>query len=116
MVSEFKIRREVRQIDASDEPPVAKARHFLALSRATRKAALQLSELAFRLFRQGDKEGSKRFARAAALRLRLAETVRGKARHALHENDHKVGYDLEAPKLAVPSWEREEEEETAGVR
>lgn len=115
MISEFKIRRELRQIDASNEPPVAKARHFLALSRATRKAALQLSELAFRLFRQGDREGSKRFARAAALRLRLAEIMRGKARHVLHEKGHKLRFDLDPPKLAVPSWDREEEE-AAGVR
>lgn len=110
MVSEFKIRRELRQIASSQGTPVAKARHFLALSRATRKAALQLTDLAFRLLRQGDSEGSKRFARAAANRLRLADVVRGKAKSALQGEDVPLGFDVEPPGLAVPTWEQESEE------
>lgn len=86
MIDEFKIRKQVAGIEASDKPPLRKARLILRLARRIRAAARTLAFQGQRSFREGDALRGARMREGADRLIETHAQVRAHAKEALSED------------------------------
>lgn len=80
MISEFKIRQELRAIELAPALPIRRARRILQLARSVRKGARQMSFLSRTHLADGDGIRAVRFMTAARRLCELYEELRACAR------------------------------------
>jgi hypothetical protein len=83
MVSLFRLRSDVAELDKQDLRPLTRARRLIAAARKARKGSLVLARLGIDLFAQGDRIGAVRCLRASRRLTRFDEEVRRRARAEL---------------------------------
>jgi hypothetical protein len=80
LISEFRVRQELKAIEMTPAPAIRRARRIVRLARSVRKGALQMAQQGRQYLAEGDGARAVRFMTAARRLTELYEELRGRAR------------------------------------
>ncbi|MGV3618912.1 MAG: hypothetical protein ACO1SV_26600 [Fimbriimonas sp.] len=105
MISEFKIRQELRAIELAPSPPLQRVRQILRLCREARLAAAQMMGFSRMFTMAGDGMHAVRFMHAAKRLTDLNDQMRECARAWIRTPNPPLSYGYQPRAGEYPKWE-----------